>query len=118
MKRLVRRRKRQPIARRLHEIQRLGLKSASELANELVLCIAALPGRSSDVGNVVTSFEPLTVWSGFQNCPGAVVADDVEAFGCVGVVVLRWIRSWRFMVMQGEIYLVRRRRCLRGFYSR
>lgn len=64
VQRLIRCRKCQPIARRLHEIQHFWLESASEFADELILCIAALPSGGSYVGDVVTGFEPLAVWPG------------------------------------------------------
>jgi hypothetical protein len=49
MKRLPGRPERQPIARRLNKIKRLGLESAAELVDELILCIAALASRGSNV---------------------------------------------------------------------
>jgi hypothetical protein len=87
VKRLIRRPKRQPITRRLHEIQRLGLQRALELADELILCIATVAGRGADVGNIVAWFGPSAFWTDFQDGSGAVVAKDMEAFGR-GVVVV------------------------------
>jgi len=49
MQRLPGRPERQPITRRLDKIQRLRFESAAELVDELVLCIAALASRRSDV---------------------------------------------------------------------
>jgi hypothetical protein len=55
-KRLVCRSKRQPITRRLHEIQRLGLQRALEFADKLVLRVAPLPSSGANVGDIVARF--------------------------------------------------------------
>jgi hypothetical protein len=91
MKRLVGRSEGQTKARRLDEIERLWLVSAAELADKLILCIAALASGGTNVGDVVAWLVEFAVRTNFQNRPGAVEANDVEVFGSVFVVI--WIES-------------------------
>jgi hypothetical protein len=91
MKRLVGCSEGQPKARRLHEIERLRLVSAAELANELILCVASLASRGTNVGDVVAWLVEFAVRTNLQNSAGAIEANDVEVFGSMFVVI--WIES-------------------------
>jgi hypothetical protein len=91
MERLVGSPKSQTKARRLDEIERLRLVSAAELADELVLCIAALASRGTDVGDVVAWLVEFAVRTNLQNSARAVEANDVETLGSMVVVI--WIES-------------------------
>lgn len=91
MKRLVGLSESQTKACCLDEIERLRLVSAAELANELILCIAALASRGTNIGDVVAWLVEFAVRANLQNCPEAVEANDVEVFGSVFVVI--WIES-------------------------
>jgi hypothetical protein len=91
MERLVGSPKSQTKARRLDEIERLRLVSAADLADELVLCIAALASRVTDVGDVVAWLVEFAVRTNLKNSARAVEANDVEPLGSMVVVI--WIES-------------------------
>jgi ribosomal protein L17 len=91
MERLVGCAKGQPIARRLNEIERLRLMSAAELVDELILSVAALASRGSNVGDVVARLVKLAVRTDLDNSTRTVEANDMEVFGNVLIVV--WSES-------------------------
>ena len=87
MKRLICRSECQAKARRLDKVKGLRLRSAAELADELVLCVAPLASRGSNVGDVVAWLVKFAVLTNLQHRTGAVKADDVEIFGSMFVVI-------------------------------
>jgi hypothetical protein len=87
VKRLIGRSESQTKARRLDKIEGLRLRSAAELADELVLCVAPLASRGSNVGDVVAWLVEFAVLTNLQHSTGAVKADDVETFGSMFVVI-------------------------------
>jgi hypothetical protein len=91
MKRLVSRSESQAIARRLNKVKRLGFESTAEFVDELILCIAALARRRSDVRDFVAWLEELAVRTNLYDSTGSVEANDVEIFGNVFVVI--WLES-------------------------
>lgn len=98
----------QSVTRCFNKAQGLGLVSAMQLVDELILGIAALTGGGSYPGHVVTGFEAHTIRSDLQDGSSAIIPDDMETLGSAIVVistlsaidchlVLQWL-TWRIII--------------------
>jgi hypothetical protein len=116
VKRLIGCPKSQTKARRLDEVERLRLVSAAELADELILCIAPLASRGSNIGDVFAWLVKLAVRANLHNSTGAVKANDVKALGSMFVVI--WFESAARCCDNEISYPVHRRRLRLGSCSR
>lgn len=77
----------QAMTRCFNEVQGLGIVSAMQLVDQLILGIAALTGGGSYPGHVVTGFEAHTIRSDVQDGSSAIIPDDMESLGSAIVVI-------------------------------
>lgn len=111
MKRLVGCAEGQTKARRLDEIERLRFASAAHFTDKLVLRVASLASRVSNVGDVIARLVVFAFRASLDNSAGAVEANDVEVFGDVLIVISVLSAGRRCNYHVDEVsYLVHRRR--------